>query len=85
VTLIREIAHPKALDWLEEFLRDERVAHLGADLLGELVRRRALGAGDSRVERLLALAEAHRSETVRAGAASLRRDLAERGENPRTV
>lgn len=83
VSLIKEIAHPKALAWVEEFLRDERVAHLGAELLGELVRRREYWAGDSRIERLLALAETHRSETVRAVAASLRHDLVERGDGPR--
>jgi hypothetical protein len=75
--LVVEIAHSKSLGWVEEFLADERVAEMGADLLYRLVLREATDA-DGRIERLVSLAEAHSSERVREHAASVRQYFAER-------
>ena len=72
VFLIKEIAHPKALDWVEELLRDERVTGLGANLLDQLVWRHEIELDDAQVRRLLSLAEAHPDEGVRDNAAFIR-------------
>ena len=73
VALVKEIGHPKALGWMEEFLRDEHVAGLGAELLGALVSRQAVD--DGRVERLLTRIEENPNAAVRDTAASIRQHL----------
>ncbi|MDP8922452.1 MAG: hypothetical protein M3O34_06190 [Chloroflexota bacterium] len=78
VVLIKEIAHPKALTWVVEFLRDERVALLGINLLDQLVRRHEVEPDDAQVRGILSLAEAHPNELVRENAASIRRHISER-------
>jgi len=78
VVLIKEIAHPKALAWVETFLKDDPVALLGMDLLDQLLYRVAVDDEDAEVQRLLALAEAHPAEVVRENAAFIRQQIAER-------
>jgi hypothetical protein len=78
VWLIKEIGHPRALAWIEEFLADGRVAGAGADVLDQLLFTRAVEPTDERVLRLLQAMERQPSETVRVKAAAMRRDAARR-------
>jgi hypothetical protein len=78
VWLIKEIGHPRALAWIEEFLADGPVAGAGADVLDQVLFTRAVEPTDERVLRLLEAMERHPSETVRGKAAAMRRDAARR-------
>ena len=72
VWLIKEIGHRRSLDWIEEFLADERIASPGVDVLDQLIFIHQVEPEDERVVRLLALMDDHASEEVRAKAAHLR-------------
>jgi hypothetical protein len=52
--LIREIAHPRAIDWVEEFLSDPVMAATGISVLDQLVFTQALDVDDPRYEHLCA-------------------------------
>lgn len=78
VLLVAEIAHPKALPWVEHFLNDPPVALLGMNLLDQLLYREAVDDADAEVQRLLAFAAGHADEAVREQAEFIRRQLADR-------
>jgi hypothetical protein len=81
VALIWEIGHPKALDWIEEFLADDNVARTGIGVLDALLFRHAIDEVDDRVDRLLTVAEHHEIEYVREQAAFIRSYLNARLES----
>lgn len=56
VWLIKQIAHPVALEWVEEFLNDDNVMGWGVDVLDQLLWAEEI-TFDARVEQLLSLAE----------------------------
>lgn len=76
IWLIKEIGHPRSLDWIAEFLADEQVASWGADVLDQLLFLRAVEPTDERVAHLLTIMDSHPSETVRAKADQLHKWLA---------
>jgi predicted RNA binding protein with dsRBD fold (UPF0201 family) len=55
VWLIKHIAHPISIDWVEEFLKDENVAHWGFGVLDQLIWKERI-SDNARVEILLQLA-----------------------------
>jgi hypothetical protein len=77
VWLIKHIAHPRALEWVEEFLADENVAGWGVDVLDQLLWTEHVDRDVPEAVRLLGLAERHPSEHVRERAASIRHYLAD--------
>jgi hypothetical protein len=79
VWLIKHIAYPRALAWVEEFLADDRVAGWGVDVLDQLLWTGHVDPDDPEALRLLGLAERHPSGHVRERAAFIRRFLADRG------
>ncbi len=72
VFLIKDIAHPRALVWVVEFLADPRLGTLGIDVLDQLIWQHSADLEDPEVEALLRLAEQHPTEAVRENAASIR-------------
>jgi hypothetical protein len=82
VGLIADIAHPRALDWVEEFLGDPNVAPAGIgvldQLLDQLLFRRQVEPDDERVQSALRLALSHRSVHVRRQARQIRADIRRR-------
>jgi hypothetical protein len=81
VGLIKEIGHPKALDWIEQFLADDNVAGVGIGVLDALLFRDEIDDEDERVDSLLTLAESHQLEYVREQAAFIRGYLQRREES----
>jgi hypothetical protein len=77
VWLIKHIAHPRALAWVEEFLADDAAAGWGIDVLDQLLWRDPVDRDDPEALRLLGLAERHPAEQVRERAAFIRRFLAD--------
>lgn len=65
VYLIREIADPISLAWVEEFLNDPLVEGWGICLLDYLIWRDNVDAKSEQVKHLLEVAENHSSEYVR--------------------
>lgn len=80
VALIQHIHHPRALDWIEEFLNDDIVAAWGASILDQLIWSKVVKWDDPRVVRLLDLVESHEDSTVRNKAAFIREYMAARNE-----
>lgn len=72
VFLIKDIAHPRALAWVAEFLVDPRLGTLGIDVLDQLIWNHSADPEDPNVEALLRLAQQHPTEAVRQRAASVR-------------
>jgi hypothetical protein len=72
VFLIKDIAHPRALAWVAEFLADPRLGTLGIDVLDQLIWQHSADPEDPEVEALLRMAEQHPTEAVRQNAASVR-------------
>jgi hypothetical protein len=68
VGLIVDIAHPAAIDWVEEFLGDPDVASAGVALLDELILDGRVQPDDARVKSALLKATSHEDERVRARA-----------------
>jgi hypothetical protein len=77
VWLIKHIAHPCAIPWIAEFLRDPNVSGWGIGVLDQLLWNRRVEPEE--VEALLTEAERHASENVREQAAFIRGYLADRG------
>jgi hypothetical protein len=78
VWLIKNICHPRALAWVEEFLRDDNVAVWGIGVLDQLLWTEAVDSEDEAVPRLIALAEAHHIENVREQVAFIKEYLSGR-------
>jgi 3',5'-cyclic AMP phosphodiesterase CpdA len=84
VALIKNIAHPAALAWVEAFLADPNVAGWGIALLDQVIWRHhphSVDADDAELQRLLRLAEAHPQLRIRDHATFIRQYLRER-ESP---
>lgn len=76
--VIKHIGHPRSLEWIPDLLVDERVANWGIDILDHLLFRRRVDDEDSRVARILSLAENHPNDSVRAKATEIRRSIQRR-------
>jgi len=72
VGLIADIAHPRALDWVEEFLRDADVAPAGVGVLDQLLFTWSVDSEDERVQSALKLALRHKDTHVRERARKVR-------------
>jgi len=72
--LIAVIGHPRAFAWIPAFLSDDgdNVAHLGMNLLDGLLSSAGVDLDPREVERLLMIAERHRSAEVRRRAVASR-------------
>lgn len=80
--LVKQIAHPTALAYVEEFLAHPSACGWGIAVLDQLLWRDRADPEDAEVARLLELAEAHESEHVREHAARVRDDLRSRSSGP---
>lgn len=79
VWLIQQIAHPKALDWVEEFLADDALGDLGVGVLDQLLWTGAVEyQHEPRAQRLLATIDQHPDAHLRDRAEFIRRYLRER-------
>jgi hypothetical protein len=78
VWLIKHIAHPRSLEWVRKFLRDDNVAVWGVALLDQLLWTSRVEP--EAVEELLQIAERHAIPNVREQAAGIRGYLAARAE-----
>ena len=78
VMLIGDIAHARALEWVEEFLNDPRVTGAGIRLLDQLLWRGHVDPDHPEARRLLTMAEHHPDEQIRAQAVSIRQSVAAR-------
>ncbi|HLJ80762.1 MAG TPA: hypothetical protein VKT52_04680 [Ktedonobacterales bacterium] len=76
VMLIKRIAHPRAVEWIKEFLEDDNVAVWGVGVLDQLLW--CSRVEPEAVENLLVLAEHHPIENVREQAQGIRSYLAHR-------
>lgn len=76
VTLIQDIRNTRSLEWIEEFLQDDNVAVCGVGVLDQLLWYSLVEPEE--VEHLIALAERHKIENVRKGAAFIRQYLRDR-------
>lgn len=65
VGLIKDICHPRALDWVYEFLRDDEVAIWGIGIIDQLIWSNTIKWDDPRVASLLEVAKSHHDENVR--------------------
>jgi hypothetical protein len=79
VGLIKDIAHPRALEWVEEFLADPGVAGVGIGVLDQLIFHHRANAESPEVHGLLAIAAGHPNEHVREQAAFIQGYLREWG------
>ena len=79
VWLIKHIANPCALPWIEGFLRDDNVAGWGIGVLDQLIWTRAIDPEEPAIMPLLEFAERHSNENVREQAANIRAYLDEHG------
>ncbi len=79
VWLIKHIAYPHSLLWIEGFLRDDNVAGWGIGVLDQLFWTHRIDPEDAVVMALLDLAAQHQNENVREQAAFITTYLHERG------
>jgi hypothetical protein len=76
VWLIKHLAHPCSVPWIEELLADPKVAGWGVGVIDQLLWNEHVEVVD--VEHLIVQAEAHEIENVREQAAFIRSYLADR-------
>ena len=50
VWLLKQLAHPKSFDWIEEFIKDEKVVHWGLGLLDQLLWQNIISYDDERMK-----------------------------------
>jgi len=74
--LIKDLFHPKSMEWMEEFLRDDdpMVVSLGLSVLEDLIWFRAIRSDDERIVPLLGIVASHDNEQVRDKATHLSRN-----------
>lgn len=78
VLLIKNLCHPRAIEWVSDFLEDDTVAGWGIGVLDQLLWTHTVEWEHPLVQPLMTRAEAHHNENVREQAAFIREYITDR-------